>query len=694
MNYSIHTFWKQHLAAVGANGVSCTSAGWSSIATRTPSFVEADLSLREGFDDIAAPVWLVAAPGAVGKSTFARELCASTGAVYVDLAQATAVGGNYVVGGLFSNNLLDRWKAGTTTLVIDALDEARLRVTQAAFEDFLTDVVNVAKQGSLPLLLIGRVGIVDECWLQLNDKTGSNCPIFDIQFFSQERAVDFVMSALSRLAQTTHPDLVAPLATHRAEYQRAVEQIVGKLVEASSADGNRFAGYAPVLEAVAKVVAGETNPAQIGTKTLPALAGRILDRLASEILTRESRKLVAQLQAAVNGFPSEGVYEEGEQLSRLAGRIFSVAPTSIAPTLPPHCVGPYEHAVTTFIEQHPFLDGTGLAPSGAVFSACIVAHALRSDDAALAAAAERYARDGHHAPNPFLFDFYRAALNESKVVPAAHIGTLYESVQAKAAPGDISRLSVEGDTEAEWVDVEITVSSDGGTPTRIELQTKNGETLRFGRRVAGVSVDAEGMGIKAGDGGQLEFMAPVTIEANSLKLNCTELIVKPEPRAASSDGSHAEPDNLETGVALEAKTFAAGSSAPLVTVRPGTDLKVTWPGSRAYPWTAFSDAGAPTEDPVTAEALRALRRLVIAFRSHSKGSLARYNDKIEHARMTKGEVGNALREKLVKDGVLSLKGNMYYLDPKALGAQVGLSFLDAKLKRYGSQVRRYVQNLL
>lgn len=61
--------------------------------------------------------------------------------------------------------------------------------------------------------------------------------------------------------------------------------------------------------------------------------------------------------------------------------------------------------------------------------------------------------------------------------------------------------------------------------------------------------------------------------------------------------------------------------------------------------------------------------------------------------MTKGGIGDALRLKLVNDNVLSLEGSMYFLDPKALGAKVGLSFLDAKLKRYGRLTRAYVQGL-
>lgn len=43
---------------------------------------------------------MIAAPGAVGKSTLAREICAATNAVYLDLSAAATVAGNYLVGGL------------------------------------------------------------------------------------------------------------------------------------------------------------------------------------------------------------------------------------------------------------------------------------------------------------------------------------------------------------------------------------------------------------------------------------------------------------------------------------------------------------------------------------------------------------------------------------------------------------------
>ncbi|SUX55317.1 hypothetical protein [Chromobacterium vaccinii] len=62
--------------------------------------------------------------------------------------------------------------------------------------------------------------------------------------------------------------------------------------------------------------------------------------------------------------------------------------------------------------------------------------------------------------------------------------------------------------------------------------------------------------------------------------------------------------------------------------------------------------------------------------------------------MSKGEVGEALRKKLLDDKVLVVDGPMYFLDPKALGSMVGLSFQDAYLKKYGPQTLEYVQAVI
>jgi len=61
--------------------------------------------------------------------------------------------------------------------------------------------------------------------------------------------------------------------------------------------------------------------------------------------------------------------------------------------------------------------------------------------------------------------------------------------------------------------------------------------------------------------------------------------------------------------------------------------------------------------------------------------------------MTKGNLGLAIRQKLMKDGILSHEGEMYFLNSKALGMIVGATYQDLNLKRFNDQVRQYVSKI-
>lgn len=693
MEYSIERFWRPRFAQLRAQTTSAALPGWDAAPRHSSAFVEAALSLRADFNDLSQNVWLIAAPGAVGKSTLAKAICAATNAVYLDLATATTVAGNYLVGGLVKAGLWSTWQAGESTLLVDALDEARLRVTQSSFEDFLADVANVAGTRGVPIVLLGRVNIVEEAWSVLNDKSGLNPPIFDIELFQPARAKTFVRAAIERLAKVTdpktgnrtYPHLEGAHAAHHSVYEKAASSLVDHLTNETSADGRQFAGYAPVLEAVATVIASESNPAKIDDAIESIFKGQVLGRVTSEVMIREAGKLSNQLAATVSGLDPTGLYDAEEQLSRLASLVLGAGSPKMPANLPQHAVAAYEEAVQSLLPQHPFLDSRTQRPAGAVFGACILAGALTGEDNDIARTAQRFASGGPNTPNPFLLTFYKQALDGQNVIPAEHVGLLYASLEATAGAGDVVRLTAEGEGS---LAVEMSLLPQVGEEEIHEFTTVAGSELRFGRRVGGITVDAEDVDIELGDGGQLELVAPVALKARNLVFNCGELVVKADhPKA-----DHPKADDQV--VYIEAAQAMADASLRPPTVRPGVKLQVAWPESKVYPWNPFASTGGEDPDPRMADAQRALRRLCISFRSHSKGRLARYKGKVEHFRMTKGALGIALRARLLADKVLSLEGAMYFLEPNVLGDRVGVSFHDLKLKHYSSQSRAYLQGVL
>jgi hypothetical protein len=96
--FDLASGWKTRLAGAVLPPRS-EKAGWLIDHSAGPAFVEPALRTIQG-DPFAARAIVVAAPGAVGKSTFARMLGAVTSSVLVDLARTELLGGNFFVGGI------------------------------------------------------------------------------------------------------------------------------------------------------------------------------------------------------------------------------------------------------------------------------------------------------------------------------------------------------------------------------------------------------------------------------------------------------------------------------------------------------------------------------------------------------------------------------------------------------------------
>ena len=259
--YTIEEFWKPLLNGCSEVLGASPLAGWSTNVTPLPSFTEAPLNLSaqlsEGRQPENSQAILVSAPGAVGKSTLARQIASATGAVYIDLALADPVGANTLSGGLAKSGLFSSWSENKTTVLIDGLDEARIKVTQEAFEAFLRDVASLCLNRTMPIMLFGRTGSIQDAWLVLEGEIQTS--VLEIGYFNEERAVEFTYARMRALKKDS---------SHAAVAKDAIELLLKKLRAQTKDDGDTFSGYAPVLQAVAGRVAFEDNPSALGFKPI------------------------------------------------------------------------------------------------------------------------------------------------------------------------------------------------------------------------------------------------------------------------------------------------------------------------------------------------------------------------------------------------------------------------------------------
>ena len=673
VEYTIKDFWRHRLPVQRMEAASLID-GWSFVAEGLPTFKEAPLSRNDGLSGVtnpfASPVLLISAPGAVGKSTLARQVAFETGAVYVDLAKAEPVGSNSLVGGLVKSQLYDGWQANSVGILIDGLDEARLRVTQEAFEAFLGDVAQLSQGRSIPTVLFGRTGAIQDAWVMLSD----DAAVLEIGYYGPEAATDFA-DAILRASR--------PNSAYSDTERKAIERILLSLREQTETDGDRFAGYAPVLQAVAKRVINEPNASAIIASIAAGDQPVTLNTVVSAILERERGKLAALPFS--DSRLAERLYSAEEQLDRLISLIYHLPPP-IVEGLNSDDARIYDTALKIWVSEHPFLNGRA-EPSSAVFDAVIAVRALSQKNSAKVALDRELTR-GSSSANPFLAEFYTPSDNKVELtfLPPEHIGVVYASLRARLSLGDTASLLVEAPEEGSEdeilrAEVEITLGRrDGTRPKYLRFHSDQTGPILLGAQVEDVDISAPHTRVEFGPGPEAVLIAPISVQCETLAITANKLIVETVQ------------DRDDAAVFLEASKYdGALASVPLV--RGKVSLSASWPGVLSHPWTSFASDSSPVSDPRIDEALRRLRKFVIAFRSHSKGSLQRYRDKLDHARMTKGS-GQSVLNMMLREKIIFIAGSMYVLDPKQLAACAGMSYADCMARHFGDEAIAFVRRAL
>ncbi|OQW55222.1 MAG: hypothetical protein A4S14_13320 [Proteobacteria bacterium SG_bin9] len=673
-NYTIEVFWRPMFAGL-RRPPDQMLRGWSK-PEGLSSFLEAPLDISSDFasatDIEKSPIILISAPGAVGKSTLARQIASVTGAIYLDLALSDPVGGNSLSGGLVKSNVYQDWTANTAAVLIDGLDEARLRVTQEAFEAFLGDVAQASKGRKLPTVLFGRTGAIQDAWLALSDHD-VEAPVLEIGYYGLEASIQFAEA---------HLRSEKPNSTHADSERKAIELLLARLRAQTESDGDRFAGYAPVLQAVANRVAHEGNPGALVAQIEKGAQPVTLRTVVSSILDRERGKL--NRLPLVDGSLVEKLYSPDEQLDRLVARVYRLPPPDPI-KMGAQDAQTYSTAIETWVAEHPFLSGNNA--SSAVFDAVICTHALRNTSAGESAIKRELAKGA--AANPFLSEFYitKETNGDQVSLPAEHIGIVYSSLRARLSIGDTASLLVEGADDADEesalaAEVEITLARrEMERPRLLNFTTEQVGSIKLGAYIEDVDITVPHSRVEIGPGPEAILVTPISIQCSNLAITADKIVV---------EGSLA---SKEASVYFEAQALDSTSFATVPVIRGSASFAVSWPSAQSYPWTSFATEPTPVSDPRIDEALRRFRRFIIAFRSHSKGSLARFKDKIEHARMTKG-VGQAVLSLLMKENILSLDGNMYFLDADRLGKVTGATYADCMERRFTKETIDFVSKAL
>lgn len=665
-------------------------------------FVEPTLTVVEGDPD-AARVLIIAAPGAVGKSSYAQAISAATNSVTVDLAKTSPLGGNFFTGGLANafgpRALLDALE-GKIALVVDALDEAQMRAGPQGYEAGLLDLAGIAATPSaVPAVLLGRALAAEDAYLLLTAR-GYNTSLLNIEFFNDDQASQYLQMKLPIVAARSE-EVASAFRTHETVFRDLAEQARAKLMAVAGYQETNFAGYAPVLDAICEFALetdGGLNPQAKIAKLKAASQIELIVDITNSILEREQGKLKNQFREQHPSAPDatlDKLYTVEEQLERVAFNFFG-GDVPAYPELPTEAYyTTYQEMVERFAPQHPFVFGNGVA-SNPVFAAYVVAWALRNSRQADVVRRAVLAKP--NLISGIMFELYDRRLRggPDARMPLADVGILYQALNSQNIPGQRVQLEISDQDTGNGVSaievnfeilerIDPTINEAPLGRTWGPYSTTAETVLELHSPFSNVYINAP-ITVQLGDGIIQQIGAPTELSVEALIITAKQVLVH--------SGGADLPKEFQTVALISEEADCAGVQT--VTARDDATLSVSWPGAKAYPWNNYVVAVPAAADEEVTFLRRRLRKILTAFRSHSKGALVRLAAKIHSSRMTKDTRGIALVERLKEDKILVPfdAGKFYRLDPDLMGKTLGVGYQALAQSQFTPESDSYLADVL
>lgn len=609
---------------------------------------------------------LFSAPGATGKSALAKHIAYRFGALYWNIAKVK-IGTNSFAGSILNavgapkySEFIGDLNTANVLLIIDAFDEAEIVSGRRMLNSFITDIRNSLTNPQIPpVFLLARTEtaqyIASFC-------VENSIPIshYEIGFFNEDAAKDFIIKSVSNQGVPTKPDLDCVNS-----YYDVIKNNITKDECAS------FLGYAPVLEAISTHIKAWPNRQKlISELSTQKDCVSIIMKIMDDLLAREQTEkvvpaFISKCKAAHPEFTGwNKVYSAEEQLVRVIYYIlFGDTSYSNYPIefMPPQLVDDYQDMIKSFLPQHPFVrksvetvssergsDFTGPAFRDYALSKIILNKEYES-------LADMYFEDSQNQsffPSQIFFDCY-TKISDNEVYPN-HISYVYDSFKAKATAYErpylqCSEISASETTEQKCIAVFGMIAGKQSATKHDDYCTEivmNGTPLQFAQLV-NVSIDAPTMDVSIGCQGLNARVYNSSAICKKIIWATSNIIIE----------SYAP-----EGCLLVAHDGFEGDSI-VIDITKSDNLKVCTPNlSNYYKLIPYSYN---FEDPSEYDIIKfahALRCILVEFRTHRKDTLAKTAERIEYVTVGNSAIKRQVLEYMKYCGIIYASEHLYKID--------------------------------
>ncbi len=641
-----------------------------------------------------ANVILVSAPGATGKSAMSAYLSSRLDIPVFDLGKYEAVGANTIVGLLmkevemedifaYNNGLKD----GSRSMIIDGLDEGAIKITEDGFEAFLSDVAFFAKDSKgLSFVILGRPAVMEDAALFLEEK-GVKTTLLQIEPFTIEKAKDFINAQIDARAINKFND----------QYKKVRDYIIEEVggffrneSEMTRTPFERFIGYAPVLMSIKTLLNDHLNfdkllgDLQIHKKQKIELLVDIVER----ILRREQKKIHEEILSIMldSNYTVGQKAEIGKRCGTIGEQCFRMLSILMGKTSEYNVFDNaktdeiYNGKMNKWMESHPFILRSSGVFENIVFESFVIVQLIRDKEYSHLAFEWLSATK---SDSYLLIDLYDCMSGEDRRLDYRMVPYLISSFKALDTVENIGTVEIYARDDKRQASCECEFSLGRGEDVaeyEFSFSLPKAEALTIPSPLSSINIDAPvNVEISAP---KADFCAPVFISCDSLKISSKDMLLS----------------NYKSGspVVLECRTFEAlcsdGSYPNLINRSNSKEaLRIFTNVNLVHPFCNFREnlAAEVSGNDEILQRFTKLRRMILMFRTHSKGGLARCCSKIDN-RIGKSPMGKVIIDRLLSEKVMYMEGTMYFINYEKFAKVIGAKYDDIR----SCKINRKTQDFL
>lgn len=640
-----------------------------------------------------AQVIAISAPGATGKTALTEHLSTVMNIPVFNMQEHSAVGSNSLLGMLFKTLSIEDFsvyvqalKDGKTTMIIDALDEGYVKTSNAAFESFLDDLVAIASDNmGVPFVIMGRISTLELATLYLELK-GVRVSMLQLEPFTRKKAEQFIDDVLE--------DKTEREITYKTEYKAVRNYILDSLEaffksesEIGKRQAERFIGYAPVLVSIVCLLKDEKNFIELKNELERGNAKNIalLKEIVEFTMNREHDKVKDAVRTLLRDADLPDIesvvnqaYDYTEQCARVLAK---VCETEYKRNLTENPVvnDKYEELVNNWMKQHPFIADERI--DNIVFEAYIISSLI---DNGKFREQVLYYLDDNWRNSYILFDLYNTMCGEGRILENKFVKYLIDSYKAtdKGCQRHFIDLNVVTENTDGSVECELTFESIGNAEYEpFSISLKKDEILDMPRVLSNINIEAP---ICIGFRDEKTELSPITnICCKKVSLLSSDVLLTP---SYNDDAIVIECEEFDDSISKGKQQMISNSAKIELDILTNAHLYFPFARYRKNPKINASD------DEEFYDKYQKMRRTIMNFRSHSRGSLAKYKEKIDN-RIGCTDLGKRVVDGLLKEGIMVDKGRMYFINEDVMAEKLGLNYNDLRTYEVNDKIKKFLNNV-